>query len=1072
MKIAQFAILTLLCLHFAVCQAQQDAWFSERYHLSHYTDENGLPQNSVKSITADNAGFIWLTTENGLVRYDGQQFYSYNKSNTAIPNARFYSLQRDLNGNLEKLFTYPPNPDQTSMRVQSGIAIPDSVHGGRGVNRMLPLKNFEMGQFLSCHIPSGWEKRPSGDSVDYVIQGSSGVGCYYKLRASKISFYEQWKNRWEIKLASPYIEDYFCLKKDLYRFSSEGTLQRVNETGVHDIVISGDFIRDPGYESGKYNFQLFWDSSSDKVFVSLNKNFYQLEPVTTRQWKSTLILSEFDFDVNTIIAAYYNNVSGTLLLGSVTRGLFVFTPKRFRTLLVNERDEDNVIYAQTPFGRDKVLTPNGIVLGLSKDGASIPVKLPLIYNVKTTDKRAIVTDESGNIWLKSFHSLYKFSSDGKKSLGVWEFEDEIKTIYVGHHGKIWLGMKSAGLSFIDVRGEGAKPVTIATFPKGALSAILQINDDELWLGMEQGLYYWKHKTGKVVLVPGTDKLHVRSLYQSPSFKEGIFITTYEDGILYYEKGKLTRFPLDPNRNLSAAHCIVEDKKGFFWITTNKGLFQFAKADLIAYSRLTPEAQKQRTNPYYLYYTRENGFATNEFNGGCQPCAVRLPDGHVSLPSLNGLVWFEPEKIRPQLPDGKLIIDQVVENGKSKAVLQDSITFGLSPKQISLHVSTPYFGNQANIQLSYAITSRGKMPIGKDWVRLKADDPVIRFSELSSGEYTLIVRKVNGFGENNYSTKSIMLIVPKEWFETTWFRILCLLVFGLCIYFYIRFRTAYLQKQNATLETAVALRTQRLELTLGALKSSEAERNKQMHIQTQLVASISHDVRTPLKYILNLSERVHGLLEKGEFALVAGISENVVTSAQRMSTLIENMLAYIRTQVHHEPIKMHNVSLRALVYEKASLFTSIIAEQDNRFRNDVPGTYHVSSNSQLLGVVIHNLIDNANKYTFDGTLQVFTEIHVPYLHLIIADNGPGMPPHIINWFNNTPGSEQENFPVEEKKGLGLFIVKEIAALLDVRLKVENKNGTRVHIIFDMADQVLVGQPPHGTLDEGFGLEERE
>lgn len=278
-----------------------------------------------------------------------------------------------------------------------------------------------------------------------------------------------------------------------------------------------------------------------------------------------------------------------------------------------------------------------------------------------------------------------------------------------------------------------------------------------------------------------------------------------------------------------------------------------------------------------------------------------------------------------------------------------------------------------------------------------------------------------------------------------------------------------KKQNEILEEQVLSRTQRLEIALGALKSSEMERSKQMHIQTQLVASISHDIRTPLRYILNLSERVEDLIKKGELAMVAGISENVVTSAKRMYNLLENMLAYIRTQVHHEPIKMQNVSLRALVYEKASVFTSIIAEQDNRFRNDVPGTYHVSSNSQLLGVVIHNLIDNANKYTFDGTLQAYTEIHIPYLHLVIADNGPGMPPHIINWFNNTPDTEQEDSPIEEKKGLGLFIVKEIANLIDVRLKVENSNGTRVHIIFDMADQVLVGAPLHGTLDEGLGLE---
>jgi len=46
----------------------------EGYTIRHFTDENGLPQNSVKSIAADNAGFVWLATENGLVRFDGRSF--------------------------------------------------------------------------------------------------------------------------------------------------------------------------------------------------------------------------------------------------------------------------------------------------------------------------------------------------------------------------------------------------------------------------------------------------------------------------------------------------------------------------------------------------------------------------------------------------------------------------------------------------------------------------------------------------------------------------------------------------------------------------------------------------------------------------------------------------------------------------------------------------------------------------------------------------------------------------------------------------------------------------------------
>ena len=47
------------------------------YEIRHYSDENGLPQNSVKSVVRDSRGNIWLATERGLVRFDGHRFVKF-----------------------------------------------------------------------------------------------------------------------------------------------------------------------------------------------------------------------------------------------------------------------------------------------------------------------------------------------------------------------------------------------------------------------------------------------------------------------------------------------------------------------------------------------------------------------------------------------------------------------------------------------------------------------------------------------------------------------------------------------------------------------------------------------------------------------------------------------------------------------------------------------------------------------------------------------------------------------------------------------------------------------------------
>ena len=66
----------------------QNNYFEEWYSA----DTEHLPQNSVKSIAPDKYGFIWMTTENGLVRFDGKNFKTYNTNNINTLSNRFLYL--------------------------------------------------------------------------------------------------------------------------------------------------------------------------------------------------------------------------------------------------------------------------------------------------------------------------------------------------------------------------------------------------------------------------------------------------------------------------------------------------------------------------------------------------------------------------------------------------------------------------------------------------------------------------------------------------------------------------------------------------------------------------------------------------------------------------------------------------------------------------------------------------------------------------------------------------------------------------------------------------------------------
>jgi ligand-binding sensor domain-containing protein len=89
----RFSLLLVWALFPATILAQ--------YQFDVWNTDNGLPQNSVLSILQTRDGYLWLTTSDGLVRYDGVRFAIFNKANTkGIKSNRFTTLFESRDGAL------------------------------------------------------------------------------------------------------------------------------------------------------------------------------------------------------------------------------------------------------------------------------------------------------------------------------------------------------------------------------------------------------------------------------------------------------------------------------------------------------------------------------------------------------------------------------------------------------------------------------------------------------------------------------------------------------------------------------------------------------------------------------------------------------------------------------------------------------------------------------------------------------------------------------------------------------------------------------------------------------------
>ncbi|WP_229204301.1 sensor histidine kinase [Dyadobacter alkalitolerans] len=900
-----------------------------------------------------------------------------------------------------------------------------------------PFSRASLDGYLTEGLPSPHFNHVTPDY--YIIP--FGFDRYYVYDKKKVTYYSAKKSVSALDLTGKGFWGFFRLDSDLYYLDEQSLLKFQIKSGhlsQAKLGLTGDISSHPLYGSqGRY--KVYWNNVTNQAFILLGSNLYLLTRQQNGDLKSRLVLEGFDFMVNSIVTVYYDLQTDKLFLGSQLKGLFVIQKKLFKVLTTNAKGTDNNFYAQVPYSDSTILSSQGVEFGLLSSSKKVYTRqMQQITKYVDLDKYSVLIDSQGNIWAKNTRTLFKFDHQGKRLLAKWLLPSGVSQLCQGSDGTIWIGTMTLGLYYINPQEASPAPKPYLNNGPDNISWIQQQDRDTLWLASGQGLYKLAIGSKKVISIKGLEDIYVRSLYIPDGIGE-VWVTTYKDGLFLLKNGKLTHFPLDKKKYLASAHCIIEDKQGFFWVPCNKGLFQIQKKDLVHY------AQKP-FDIYYYHHTKEAGFNTNEFNGGCQPCAVQLPNGYVSLPSINGLVWFKPQEIKPELPTGNVYIEGVKANDTIQKITSNTLALDADASDINLKVNIAYLGSPDNLRLSYRLTKNGKPVTG--WRPINPGDPDISLPHLESGEYRLSIRKVNGFGARNYSYKQLNIFVAKHWYQTWWAGVSAFLVLVGLFYLALRTRTARIEKQKLALETRVSERTRDLQAALNALSSSEKQLEQQLRLHVHMIASISHDIRTPVKYLGMALQFIQSRIEKSETVQAVNAIQTMTQTISELDQHINNIVTFIKPQVHRHYKDFQTVNLLELVNSRAAIFKDILKTNDRSIQVQVPAGQAVITNPELLGVILHNLIDNAIKAWPTGVIRIHTLSQGKELHLIVADQGPGLPQALLNWLNLRDEKDSHALP-EQYNGLGFPMVKEIAKLLWLRVYAENSSGTHIHLIFPAA-----------------------
>ncbi|WP_439556100.1 sensor histidine kinase [Dyadobacter sp.] len=254
-------------------------------------------------------------------------------------------------------------------------------------------------------------------------------------------------------------------------------------------------------------------------------------------------------------------------------------------------------------------------------------------------------------------------------------------------------------------------------------------------------------------------------------------------------------------------------------------------------------------------------------------------------------------------------------------------------------------------------------------------------------------------------------------------------------------------ENKLLEQAVMERTRALQQALVSLEKSQKELEHQIYVQSRIVASITHDIRGPFNFLVIVSEEIRRMIENKDYGTVEQYSKELHQSLEKMFGYVKDLLEFTKIPVQQKLAISDEVNLSELVAEKAELFEGIIRTKNNRLHIDIDPEITVMSNSNLLGIVLHNLIDNANKYTRNGNIRIRAAAENETVLIELENSGNSVPALLVQWFNANAHTNGESELPEtvEIAGIGLILIREIASLLDIGLYMESdQRRTRVRL----------------------------
>lgn len=997
-----------------------------QFHFRHYNIENGVSSNNISTLFQDQKGYIWIGTENGLNRFDGNQFTLYQKNNPLYSNFHANSINTICETTDKELWlgtdngvfiynqvkdTFTPFVKQTSDKTSITSWITHIIQDKAGNiwiathKQGIFLFNTQTDKLTQFEIPQNdnivtrilndeqnniWLSGPyqlcklnkvNNTFETYAIEEKTE--SIYSMALWEDSSNHIWigtwdKGLWKLDPRTKQVEKYLTGEKgkgilhihsileyspELLLIGSDDGLTIFNPV-THESFLYDNYGDSEKSLSDKFIYPILKDREGG-VWIGTYYNGINYLPPYCGQFNGYSESSDTPYFNSRIISRFCEGENGNIWIASDDSGLSCFNPSTMQFLDFNGREKLNKhnLHALCMIDKDLWIGTYGNGIQILNIQTGVIKNYSISNGLDENSIYSIFKDSQGQIWTGSMNGICQYDAQKQRFNPIKYLEALVIEIAEDAKGNLW----------------------IATQGKGLFRYSPQKNKEWKKYGLEKG---FNSLTVNHLCINKDNEIWAAT-------SEGLYLYNPLKDIFTYQPLRL------PNECINA----ILEGEDCLWLTTAKGLVKY-----------TPATQETQI------FTKSDGLQSEAF---IMASALKTRNGEFYIGSINGFNTFYPHqlKLNTQKPNVVLtsleIFNQKIDTQKDGTLPEaidhlKEIHLSYKDNVITLNYAALSYCTPQKNQYAYMLEG-----FDKGWNYVGSQHSTT-YTNLPAGTYTFRVKASNNDNIWNEEGTSIRIIVHPPFYLSLPFKIGYVLLFLLALGLLLRYVIRRSEKKHAK-----------------AIDELNSKKEIEIHeAKINFFTMIAHEIRTPVSLIIGPLEKIMQSThiptnERQELEIID-------RNSQRLLYLVNQLLDFRKVEQKEMRMKFTSQSIKELMQAVCERFSPTLQQNGVNFSVTYPDEhFHADVDKEAMTKVLSNLLTNANKYT-QSRIEVRFQEHPEKqtFSIEVQDNGKGMNEEELTKIFKPFYQASENKP---GTGIGLSIVKGIVEAHHGQVNVTSQPG---------------------------------